>query len=324
MELAGAQPVDQIPTLVRALGPSALAPWDLAAPEIGKRPTAGELVRARLIDSAANLVDHVAAVVLDEDLEGVHQARVGIRRLRSDLRTVSPMLHMDAVRPLRRELQWLMGLLGDVRDLDVILARLRADVSALDRADRAAADAVLAQAMEDRGAAYQRLREELRTPRCAALFEDSARIAAAPPFNTRAAKLPASEVLPRLVRKPLRGLLREVSRLGDTPDDQGLHQVRIKVKRVRYATELAAPSVGKDARRAARCLARVQDVLGEHNDARTAEIQLRMLGQRTGASGAWAAGLLGGLELAAADECRERFLPVWEQASASKRWTWTE
>lgn len=323
MESAGAQPVDQVPKLVRALGPMALAPWDLAAPSIPRHPTAADVLRAGLIGSAANLVDHIAAVVLDEGPEGVHQARVGIRRLRSDLRTARPLLDFRAVRPLRRELDWLMGLLGEVRDLDVLLARLGRDIASLDSSDRAGADAVLAQASEDRATAYAALREGLRTPRCAALLEETARVVAAPPFKARAANRPAAKVLPQLVQRPLRDLSRRVDQQGNRADADGLHRVRIEVKRVRYASELAASAAGKKARRAARRLARVQDVLGEHSDACTACARLRGLGERTGSNGAWAAGLLGGLQLARAAECEKRFEPVWADAAAGKRWRWT-
>lgn len=324
MRSAGAQEIDQIPKLVRALGPSALEPWELAPRKLGSRPTAAELITSVLVGSAAHLVDHIAAVVLDEDLEGVHQARVGMRRLRSDLRTARPLLHGKAVAPLRRELDWLMSQLGEVRDLDVLIERLRIDVKSLDPVDRRAADGVLAQALEDREAAYQRIRADLRTPRCAALLEETAHAATSPPFKGRVSGRPADEVLPRLVRRPLKELRREARKQGKVPDDDGLHRLRIGVKRARYGAELAAPAAGKKARRAARKLAEVQDVLGEHNDACVAGERLRGLGERTGLAGAWAAGLLGGLALARAAECRERFPPVWAAAAAGKRWRWTK
>ncbi|MBV9172517.1 MAG: CYTH and CHAD domain-containing protein, partial [Chloroflexi bacterium] len=257
LQSAGAQPVDQIPKLVRALGPSALARWDLAPPRLASRPTTAELITAGLVSSAACLVDHIAAVVLDEDPEGIHQTRVGIRRLRSDLRTARPILDRGVVEPLRLELDWLMGQLGEVRDLDVLLARLRSDVESLG-SDRAAGDAVLAQAIEDRGAAYERVRSDLRSARCAALLHEAARIASAPPFTARAARRPAAQTLPRLVAQPLRELRREARKAGRAPDDEALHRLRIRVKRVRYAAELAAPATGKEARRAARTLATVQ------------------------------------------------------------------
>jgi CHAD domain-containing protein len=324
MQAAGAQPVDQMPKLVRALGPSALAPWDLAAPAVGVSPSAGQLIQAALVASAASLIDHIAAVVLDENLEGVHQARVGIRRLRSDLKTVESLLHFRSLRPLRRELGWLMDQLGEVRDLDVLLVRLRSDVSSLDVADRIGADAVLAEALQDRAEAYDRLLIALRTPRCAALLEETARVAAAPPFRPRAAVRPAEEVLPGLVRGPLKALRRELKKQGPNPDDEGLHRIRISVKRVRYAAELAAPAAGRKARRAARRLASVQQVLGEHNDASVATVRLRDLGSRTGEAGAWAAGLLGGLQLATAARSRRRFRSVWARAAAKKGWGWTK
>ncbi len=324
MRAAGAQPVDQMPKVVRALGPPALAPWDLAPPKLGPHPTAAELITAGLVASAARLVDHLAIVVLDEDPEGTHQARVGIRRLRSDLRTARSLLDLDVVEPLRGELQWLMGHLGEVRDLDVLLGRLRADLGSLDSVDRERAATVLGAVADDRAAAYERLRAALRTPRCAALLQETAHVAAAPPFTRQRAQRPASKVVPGLVRKPLRNLRREVKKLGPTPDDEGLHRLRIKLKRVRYAAELAAPVAGEKANRAARGLARVQDVLGDHHDACTARERLQALGGRTGPSGAWAAGLLGGLQLAHAAEYRERFSLVWADAAAPKRWRWTK
>lgn len=322
MRSAGAQPVEQVPKFVRALGPGALEPWDLAEPQRARQPSAAEVVTAGLVASAARFVDHIAAVVLDEDPEGVHQARVGMRRLRSDLRTASSLLDARIVEPLRLELDWLMKEFGEVRDLDVLLAGLRSAVGSLDPRDRQGADAVLVQASQDRAEAYERLRATLRTPRCAALLEATTRVAKAPPFTRRAAKRPAAQILPRLVRGPLRDLRRERRKQGDLPDDEGLHRLRIRVKRVRYAAEMAAPVAGKKARRASREMANVQDLLGEHHDAITAVARLRALGARTDPSGAWAAGELGGLQLAHAAACRQRFDSVWKAAARRKRWRW--
>lgn len=321
---AGAQPVDQIPKVVRALGPSALAPWDLALPKLGSRPAAAELITAGLVASAARLVDHLAVVVLDEDLEGVHQARVGIRRLRSDLWTARALIDQGVVRSIRGELRWLMGQFGEVRDLDVLLERLQKDLQLLDQYARGGAEDVLAEAAKDRTAAYERLRAALRTQRFGALLGETTRVATAPPFTGRAAEEPASEVVPKLVKEPLQDLRRDVKKQGPSPDNESLHRLRIDAKRVRYAAELAAPVVGKKARQAARGLAQVQDVLGDHHDAIAAALRLRALGSRAGPAGAWAAGLLGGLQLARAAECRDRFASAWGDAAAPDRWRWVE
>ena len=54
----------------------------------------------------------------------MHKARVGTRRLRSDLATLAPLLDEEWATALRSELKWLAVLLGGVRDTDVLLARL--------------------------------------------------------------------------------------------------------------------------------------------------------------------------------------------------------
>ena len=61
------------------------------------------------------------------EVEPLHQMRVGTRRLRSDLRTFREAAGPRMGRTMRAELKWLGAALGDVRDLDVMLERLRAD-----------------------------------------------------------------------------------------------------------------------------------------------------------------------------------------------------
>jgi CHAD domain-containing protein len=322
LEAAGAQPVDQVPKLVRALGPAALAPWELTRPELRKRPSAAEVIQAGLADAAARFIDHHAAVILDEDPEGVHQARVGIRQLRSDLRTFSGLLKSRTLKSLRSELRWLADELGAVRDLDVLLAHLRSDARGLGPDDRPGAQELLARLADQRAEAYASLRAAMRSARYAALLEAVAKLVNAPPFASRDARRPASAVVPKLVRRPLRRLRRHARRLGKHPRDAELHRVRILAKRLRYATEVSAPFAGKRARRAARGLKRLQDVLGDHHDACEAVIRLRRLVGEQTPSGVWATGVLAGLQLARAADCRERFPAAYKAALANKRWTW--
>src|SRR5207302_6077556 len=68
--------------------------------------------------------------VRDGDPEAVHDMRVATRRMRSTLRTFRPLLDATRTEPLRRELHWLAGLLGAVRDGDVMAARLAEAIAA--------------------------------------------------------------------------------------------------------------------------------------------------------------------------------------------------
>lgn len=81
---AGAGPARQANKLLRALAPEtpALLP-EVADDDLGRRPTAGDLVRAAIAAGTRRLMTHDPAVRLD-DVEGVHQMRVATRRLRSD------------------------------------------------------------------------------------------------------------------------------------------------------------------------------------------------------------------------------------------------
>ena len=80
---------------------------------------------------------------LDTDPEGVHQARVATRRLRSDLRTFRPLLDREWASALRTELDWLARELGVVRDGDVMLERMRTHASQLPQVDARGATPVL-------------------------------------------------------------------------------------------------------------------------------------------------------------------------------------
>jgi CHAD domain-containing protein len=92
---------------------------------IPARGAIGAVVRDALDASVQRLLvaDPVARV--GDDPEGVHQARVATRRLRSDLRTFGPLLDPAWVTPLRDELRWLGGELGVAREAEVLLGHLR-------------------------------------------------------------------------------------------------------------------------------------------------------------------------------------------------------
>ena len=104
--------------------------------------------------------------------------------------------------------------------------------------------------------------------------------------RSRPAIGPPVEVLPRLVRRPWRHLSQAVEALGDNPEDEALHEVRIRAKRLRYAAEAATPVIGKPAQRFASAVATLQGVLGDMNDAVVAEAWLRQSAeQRVGLPG---------------------------------------
>jgi triphosphatase len=58
------------------------------------------------------------------DSEGVHQMRVGLRRLRAGMSLFAALLRDPQTRTIKDELRWLAGQLGPARELDVLLDRV--------------------------------------------------------------------------------------------------------------------------------------------------------------------------------------------------------
>jgi CHAD domain-containing protein len=263
---AGAGSPDQTAKYIRALAADAPLTPEVPVSDLASDATAGDLLRRAIALSVIRLILHDPIVRLDVDPEGVHQARVATRRLRSDLRTFRSLVAPAFASAVREELGWLAAGLGEVRDGDVLLERFRSRIAALPEAEQAGAVGVLATLESDRDAAHARLLETLRSPRYVQLLDHLVDAANAPVLLDNAGAR-AVGVVPDLVRHPWRALAKRVKALGENPSDAQLHEIRIRTKRVRYAADAVAPLVGKHARSFARAAAGLQESLGDLNDA---------------------------------------------------------
>jgi CHAD domain-containing protein len=318
----GAGEPDPTPKVVRALGARAQEPPEVEVAELGSNPRAGDVIQRAIAASVTRLIRHDVVVRLDTDPEGVHQARVATRRLRSDLRTFAPLLSEEWARRLRDELGWLADALGRVRDGDVMLERMRTRAASLPKASAGGAKRVLAALERERNVAFDELQEVIRSDRYVNLL-DALVAAAREPALAGEADVPAKEVLPELVVRPWKSLKKSVKSIGDAPADDELHAVRIRTKRCRYAAEAVAPVLGKRARSFASDAAELQDVLGDFNDAVVAERRLREWSTRARSREAtFAAGELAGLERAAANEARASWRKAWKQLASHKPQAW--
>jgi CHAD domain-containing protein len=223
---------------------------------------------------------------------------------------------------LRAELGWLAAILGDVRDGDVMLERLRRRAEALPAQLGEPADQVLGACERERAEARALLQEALASERYAALL-DRLVAAANEPALDEASAAPALEVVPDLVRRPWHKLEKRVERLGASPSDDQLHDLRIRTKRVRYAADAVAPVVGKAARGLARAAAGLQEVLGELNDAVVAASWLRQRREATSDQAEIrATEALAAYEHDAAAGAREGWRAAWEKLAAPEMRSW--
>jgi CHAD domain-containing protein len=278
-----------IPKLVRALGPRAMEPPDVDVAPLPSTPTAQQVIQSAIASSVARLLLQLPAARLGVDPEGVHQARVAARRLRSDLKTFEPLLDSEWSAGMQAQLRWLIDELGAVRDSDIIRAKLRDVIERHPEIDDAAACGVFHQVRLKRRRDRRRLLRHLDDDRATELLDQLVAASAAPATVKRAAR-PARDVLPKLVRKRWKRLDRAINGFGRRPTAAELHEVRILAKRLRYAAEAVAPAAGKQAWKFAKDASRIQDALGELNDAAVVGAWLAATADRLDGPAAFSAG----------------------------------
>lgn len=278
--------------------------------------TVGDLIRSYLAEQAGVISN--AEPALREREPVIHSTRVAARRLRSTLRTYGDVVDPARAGALNDELVWFAGLLGEVRDLDILTARVTDDLTELpaDLVVGPVADQVAEELGARRDAAWDAVLAALDSDRYRALLGDLDRWRAKAPLTT-GAKAPAHKAK-KYVKKAEKKLDKRLDRAieaqltGDPEADHLLHQARKAGKRARYATELAAPVLGKKADKIIAGRKDLQDVLGEHQDSIVAAEFLRTEGTRIGirsGQNGFTYGLLYGRELARQASVGERLRP---------------
>jgi CHAD domain-containing protein len=230
-------------------------------------------------------------------VEDVHDLRVAIRRLRANFDAFRDAFDPAGYEDRRTRLRDLARLLGEVRDADVLAGMLERRLGGAGEgapeapALRVLLDEALGEARRDRAgrleaAAGDRLAaaiadlqrfvadqtlvtvEELGLDAAEAAPEPPER--AAPRERTRRA-LPDRRVGPglaTLLRRRLKQVRAADGAVGGPDDADGLHQLRIRIKRLRYVGEVGAlivPSPDHD--NLLDLFGDVQDALGEVHDA---------------------------------------------------------
>lgn len=208
--------------------------------------------------------------------EGVHQYRVGIRRLRSVLAITSKLIGGDERMAIRGELRWLADQLGPARDIDVFVDEILGPIIDYFGPE---SDVVTVRALAEARTItdYRRVRRALMSRRALRLILTMGRWVA-----RRAWRMDASKSMIARLDQPVGDFAasvldkrhRRLHRLGAslehrTVDD--LHRLRIEIKKQRYAVEhFASLFASRAVQRYLLSLKALQDALGTLNDAAVA------------------------------------------------------
>lgn len=231
------------------------------------------LAMARCLEAVAA---HCGATVAG-DLEALHQMRIGMTRLRATVAFFAPMTSDAEWRRLKRELKWINRRLGAARDLDVLVQkqaekdapRLSVDEQiALDRR-WLASHTRLARALES--ARYRRLLQRMTD-----WVDGGPWSCAATARQDRLRREALGAWCGRVLARWHDRLVKRSRRLDDMDEDR-LHRLRLRTKRLRYAMEdygVFVPDRPEHWSQAmTKQLRRAQGALGEINDAAQAPIR---------------------------------------------------
>jgi CHAD domain-containing protein len=208
---------------------------------------------------------------IDDDIDALHRTRVASRRLRELL----PVLRLDGrtTRKLDRRLRRVTKRLGAVRDLDVLMVlieELRRDR----RYSKTALAAVQSMVEDKRKIARERLKAQLSSGRLQKITRRLKRVARelqADDAQTngggkrRRAQATAWAIEARAARRAAR-VLETIEAAGTVYAAAPLHQVRIALKKLRFALELTAELEHRPAARDIATLKASQDLLGRLHD----------------------------------------------------------
>lgn len=221
---------------------------------------AGRKIMSAQFAKIHSLEDSVRA---GDDIAAVHDMRVSTRRLRSAFRLLGKYFPKKTMRRLSKPLRQLAGILGQVRDLDVMIENLRTFSATLTIERQRALDPLLADWQARRAQAHRTLVDLLDSSdydEWVARMEDLIE-GKDPRQSPRVA-----DVVPGLIWK-LYGRLRQYERRVKQPTLTDLHALRIEGKRLRYALEFFAEASGGKTALLLEPLIALQDHLGELHDA---------------------------------------------------------
>jgi len=287
--------------------------------------SAAEAVLEYLAAQAESLRKHDPLVRQDAP-DAVHQMRVAARRMRSTLQAYGRVLDRDRTRSLTEELKWVAGELAGARDSEVMAERFTAML------DELPDELKLGPVQAEITRSFARRTTDARARAIAALDGGRYRdllaaidaLLADPPLAEYAKKAAPKE-LPKSIQRVFRRVSQLALAAADLPPgehrDEAMHDTRKAAKRLRYAIEAAQPTVGEPATRLRSQLAKVQDLLGEHQDTVVARPVLRELGAETQGNG-FTYGILHSAESARAAAIEAALPDSWTELRKPEYTAW--
>ena len=268
-----------------------------------KRMSVEEAFRATVLECLAQVGGNAPAIRA-RDSRGVHQIRVGLRRLQMALKSFGEYADTPALKALGKRGRRLAGVFGPARDLDVFADELLPQIPS-SFAENESFSALQLALRHARGEAWDDALSEVHNPEFGAFLNDVAAIAETLPHNeTRIGKFSGHSL------DELYAQVRKRGKRAHGEYDAQTHKLRIALKKLRYAAEFFAPLYPpKKSAKFIKSLKLLLDELGAANDAHGVDEVLKRLGD--GAELRFAKGVIIGWYAAREKRLTRRAIESW-------------
>jgi len=278
--------------------------------------------RVATLECLAQISANIPAVRARE-VEGVHQLRVGLRRLHTGLFAFGDPFRIATVKRLRRRTKGLAGIFGPARDLDVFLEDVFAPVAQSANGNEALA--FLKNRIEDaRAKEWNEALGKLDEGGLQEFLDEVAATAEGRSWGKGSAE-PILETSARTLEESFLRARKRARRI-DRGEDRDFHRLRIALKKLRYTAEFFEGLYKKKRlKNYLDCVRDLQDVLGGMHDVAAARQTLMRLTAEEPASArsasqlAYASGLITGWHESRAAGLADKARKKWKNLNRAEQ-----
>lgn len=290
-----------------------------------RKTTVEEAFRVTVLECLEQVSANAAAVLQREDAEGLHQMRVGMRRLHVALSGFGARSGMQSLKQLAKRSKAFTDIVAPARDLDVFLGEF-IEVPASSGGQSEGFVRLRERAEQARRLAWERASSSVASVEFSVFLNDVARAAKMRLANRKSGRKTFRnayvEPIPPLAKKFLDKSLSQVRKRGRhmrSLDERERHKLRIALKKLRYASEFFAPLYKKQqVKRYLRRIKSLLDDLGALNDVVSVRSTLSRLTNEESGKGlspelCYAAGVLNGWHGARVDKLGRSAVRNWKK-----------
>jgi CHAD domain-containing protein len=241
--------------------------------KISRGMSVEDAFRVTLLECLAHVAANVVAVTRSREVEGLHQLRVGLRRLTVAFQAFGEEFATPVIRELQERTKAFTSAVAPARDLDVFTDELFPPPVGAAGSDAAAFSLLQDRLERARRDAWDQAVERISSVEFAILLDDVAAAAQSRSWNgghDLKSKLDMRAPVKSVAARRLDEYLIKARKRGrriKSLDQRDCHRLRISLKKLRYAAEFYAPLFKKKkVKRYIKGVKELQDLLGAFND----------------------------------------------------------